>query len=56
MNWFQLTYLLDVMIAIVVEKNRVILISTCKNNLVAFKIPKRGFVMDLLPKVATGKI
>ena len=26
MDWFQLTYLLDVMIAIVVEKDRVILI------------------------------
>lgn len=31
-------------------------ISTCKKNLAAFKIPKRVFVTDSLPKTATGKI
>lgn len=31
-------------------------ISTCKKNLAAFKIPKRVFVTDSLPKTASGKI
>lgn len=31
-------------------------ISTCKKNLAAFKVPKRVFVTDSLPKTASGKI
>ena len=28
----------------------------CKKNLAAFKVPKKAFITDSLPKTATGKI
>lgn len=28
----------------------------CKKNLAAFKVPKKAFITDFLPKTASGKI
>jgi len=39
-----------------VELNEGDVLSYCKNNLASFKVPKKVFITDSLPKTATGKI
>ena len=57
---FFLSCLLQINCAVVpheglsIEESEVLQI--CKKNLASFKIPKRVFIVDSLPKTATGKI
>ncbi|TXG50492.1 hypothetical protein EZV62_023016 [Acer yangbiense] len=39
-----------------VELNEADVLSYCKKNLASFKVPKKVFITDSLPKTATGKI
>lgn len=32
------------------------IVSHCRKNLASFKVPKRVFIADSLPKTATGKV
>lgn len=39
-----------------VELSEADLLSYCRENLASFKVPKRVFIADSLPKTATGKV